>query len=256
MKQERLTLTSAKDERIPPDTSGIVMMRAVCFVFGRAETCVVEAYLGVFCGKSRRMLIGVTGGIGMGKSTVLRDFGSFGASVLDADDIAHSLYEPGREAYEAMVARWGTGVLDEAGRMHRQRVGERVFGDARELQWLNELLHPLIRGEMRRLAGGPREPVYVAVPLLYESGWVEDFACVVAVWCPAEVQHRRLLARGWSEEEITRRLGKQLSADEKLRRADYAVLTDCDWGLMREQCALIHSRICDDLSSVVSHGCP
>lgn len=194
-----------------------------------------------------RMLIGITGGIGMGKTTVLRDFASLGASVLDADDVAHSLYEPGREAYRAMVGRWGDSVLDGEGRIDRAGVGRRVFGDAAELGWLNGLLHPLIRAELRRASEGSA-PVYAAVPLLYESGWESDASKVVAVWCGPAVQRARLLARGWSEAEIARRLGAQVSAEEKLRRADYAVLTDCSWELLRAQCAHVHARILDDLA--------
>lgn len=202
---------------------------------------------------NNEMLVGITGGIGMGKTTVLKDFRELGADVLDADEIAHGLYEPGGLAYEALVSHWGASeILDVVGRIDRKLVGAKVFGDAQELSWLNGVMHPLIRSEIKRLADGSRcGVVYCAVPLLYESGWVSDFGKVVSVWCCADSQQERLLKRGWSEEEIRRRVGSQLSADEKLRRSDYGIITDCSWEMLRSQCASVHARI-EACASVLS----
>lgn len=189
------------------------------------------------------MLIGITGGIGMGKTTVLNEFSHLGAPVMDADDIAHALYNPGTPACQAMVQRWGNAILDEHGAIRRPQVGAIVFQNPQELAWLNSLLHPLIRAEMKQRADAVDGPVYCAVPLLYESGWEHDADCVVAVWCPPDVQLKRLQARGWSNEEITRRINSQIPADEKLHRADYAIITDCSWDNLSRQCADVHNRI-------------
>ena len=189
------------------------------------------------------MLIGITGSIGMGKSTVLRDFRQLGGMVMDADEIAHSLYEPGRTAYEAMVAHWGRGILGDGERIDRKAVGGIVFREPAELRWLNGLLHPLIREEMKAQARQSSVPVYSAVPLLYESGWEKDADAVVCVWCEPSVQHERLLARGWSEQEIASRLASQMPADEKLLRSDFAIVTSCSWDDLREQCRRVHEAV-------------
>ena len=162
---------------------------------------------------------------------------------MDADEIAHSLYEPGQKAYEAMVAHWGRCILGEGENIDRKAVGGIVFREPSELRWLNGLLHPLIREEMKVRARQSSVPVYSAVPLLYESGWEHDADAVVCVWCEPSVQHERLLARGWSEEEIARRLASQISADEKLLRSDFAIVTSCSWDDMREQCRRVHEAV-------------
>ena len=166
---------------------------------------------------------------------------------MDADEIAHSLYEPGQKAYNAMLEHWGRAILADGEKIDRKAVGGIVFRDPAELRWLNGLLHPLIRGEMKAQASQSSVPVYSAVPLLYESGWESDADAVVCVWCEPSVQHERLLARGWSEDEISRRLASQISADEKLFRSDYAIVTSCSWDDLREQCRRVHEAILDKM---------
>ena len=187
--------------------------------------------------------IAVTGGIGTGKTTLMRFFAEAGARVADADDVAHSLYLPGQTAFDAMVARWGQEILTVDGQISRPAVAARVFADSDELAWLDNLVHPLVRSEIQRLAGADGHPLFCAIPLLYESGWENDFAKVIAVWCPPEVQRRRLQARHWSEQEIARRLATQISMDEKLRRADFGVMTHCSWECLREQCRRIYQTL-------------
>ncbi len=184
-------------------------------------------------------LIAVTGGIGAGKTTLMHQFRSLGEATADADDIAHGLYEPGREAYAAMLSRWGEGILAADGMINRGRVAEIVFSDKGELSWLNGLMHPLVRREIELLSEGRR--LFCAIPLLYESGWEDSCDAVVAAWCPAEVQYSRLRARGWDDREIKRRLNSQISMDEKMSRADYAVITDCSWECLALQCRYLLS---------------
>lgn len=179
-------------------------------------------------------LIAVTGGIGAGKTTLMHQFLALGQSTADADDIAHNLYEPKREAYLRMVERWGKGILLDDGRISRAAVAGIVFTRHSELEWLNALLHPLARREIRELSRG--KTLFCAIPLLYEGGWEKDCDAVVAVWCPKDVQYSRLRQRGWDDNEIRRRLESQISMDEKMTRADYAVITDCDWDCLARQC--------------------
>ena len=173
----------------------------------------------------------------------MRFFAKAGARVADADEVAHALYLPGQPAYNAMVAHWGTEILTADGEISRPAVAARVFAHSAERAWLNELVHPLVRMEIQRRAGLEESPLFCAIPLLYETGWERDFAKVVAVWCPPEVQHQRLLARSWSEKEISQRLTTQLSMDEKLRRADFGVITHCSWECLREQCLRIYRTL-------------
>jgi len=192
-------------------------------------------------------LIVVTGGIGCGKSTLLKEFAGFGCRVADADDVSHDLYRKGAPAYEAMASRWGHSVLEENGEIDRRRVASIVFRDSSERTWLENLLHPLIRGEIDRLA--QEGPLFCAIPLFYESGWAGHGEVVISSWCDTETQMERLLARGWSREDIAGRLAAQIPKDEKLRRADYGVITSCSWELLRKQCRLVCTEVLDRLGN-------
>ena len=192
-------------------------------------------------------LVAITGGIGAGKSTVLSMFGEMGFPTLDADDVAHALYEDkSSPAFLAMLERWGNGILDSAGGIDRKKVAERVFGDDRELSWLNALLHPLVRDEIAHTAASVEpKPLFCAIPLLYESGWHQMADKVVGIWCSPDEQRRRLRGRGWSEAEIDARIAAQLDMDEKLKRADFGIINDGSRESCREQCRLIVAELAD-----------
>ena len=189
------------------------------------------------------ILVAVTGGIGAGKTTVLSSFSQLGAAIADADDIAHDLYLPGRPAYQALRERWGEEILNQDGSICRATVAAKVFSQPQELAWLNNLIHPLVQQEIVDMASTSGKPLFCAIPLLHECAWQQQMTATVAVWCDAATQHQRLLARGWSEEEIAGRLSKQLSMDEKMRRADYMVLTGCPRELTHRQCEAVYGTI-------------
>lgn len=188
-------------------------------------------------------LFAITGGIGAGKSTVLDFFQTLGADVLDADQIAHSLYEPGQPAYHAMLSRWGKEILCSDGNINRKAVAAKVFPVATELTWLNSLLHPLVRDVINAFGNRTNNLVYCAVPLLHESGWRQDFTAVIAVWCAPETQWQRLQARNWSEPEIKQRLSQQFSMDNKLDCSDYGLISDCSLAMLYQQCTLLHAQL-------------
>ena len=132
-----------------------------------------------------------------------------------------------------LARRWWGGA---DGALDRPRLAARVFGDDAALAWLNAQVHPRIQARLAELAAAAAPgPLLAAVPLWYECGWGKAEA-VVAVWCDAETQRRRLQARGWSAEECRRRLSHQLSMDEKVNRADYGILTSCPWPVLERQC--------------------
>lgn len=186
-------------------------------------------------------LIAITGGIGAGKTTLTSQFKAFGAAVADADDIAHQAYNPGNAAYVKIVERWGERILDADGLIDRKAVASIVFGNASELEWLNGIVHPFVLEEIKKQS---RDKIlFCAVPLLYESGWSDDCDFVVSTWCPPDVQKERLKKRGWSDEEIQRRIKSQISMDVKLHRGDFGVITSCSWECLREQCRRIYEII-------------
>jgi dephospho-CoA kinase len=150
--------------------------------------------------------------------------------------MAHAQYLPDCPAWKAMRGRWGDRILDAAGMISREAVADIVFRDPAELIWLNGLLHPLVRQEILSLASALPGPLFCAVPLYYETGWTGWADKVIAVWCRPDVQRRRLQERGWSQIEIDRRLASQIGQDEKLARADFAIINDYSPEILMVQC--------------------
>lgn len=188
-------------------------------------------------------LIGITGGIGAGKTAVLNILGSLGASVWDADVAVHELYRPGREGFTAAVQRWGREVMTAEGGLDRGAVAARVFASETERAWLESRIHPLVQKDMEETAARVSGPLFCGVPLLFEVGWQPRFATVITVWCDEETQRQRLAARGWSATEIAARLRLQLPAAEKLQRADLAIINNGNLDLLREQCRRIGNTV-------------
>lgn len=184
------------------------------------------------------ILVGVTGGIGAGKTTLLTCLQELGAHTADADAEVHRLYRPGEAVHRALCERWGRSVLLPNGDLDRQAVAARVFRDAGEREWLNRLVHPLVQERLveQAVCLGD-EPLFCAVPLLYEVGWQDRFVQVVAVWCDRATQARRLAQRGWDQAEIDRRQACQMSMDEKLLRADQGIINTGPMSVLRQQCA-------------------
>lgn len=171
-------------------------------------------------------VIGLTGSIGMGKSTTADFFAEEGVPVHDADAVVHRLYAG--EAASLIEAAF-PGTTSE-GRVDRDKLGQRVLGDAAALRRLEAIVHPLVRREEEHfLADAAASGAAVAVldiPLLFETGGDERCDAVVVVSAPAEVQRERALKRpGMTEEKFLALLGKQMPNEEKLARADFIVDT-------------------------------
>lgn len=173
--------------------------------------------------------VGLTGGIGSGKSTVSRVFAGLGARVVDADVVARDVVRPGTPALARLARTFGPGVVAADGSLDRARLGALVFADAGRRRLLEGILHPLILSETdRRLEQiGRADPVAVAVvdaALLYEVGREGAFDAVVVVWATPEQQLERLMRReGFDEAEARRRIAAQMPLEEKRRRADFVV---------------------------------
>ncbi|MFM9277750.1 dephospho-CoA kinase [Paenibacillus jiagnxiensis] len=175
------------------------------------------------------MIIGLTGGIATGKSTVSALLAARGALLVDADAIAREVMLPGHPVLNAVVRHFGQEVLNEDGTLHRKRLGAIVFANPSERQALNEITHPAIRQEIiRRMnayeAEFPDKLVVVDIPLLYESRLDNLFQKVMVVYVPAEVQLKRLMQRdGLTPEQARQRLDAQMPIEEKKRLADIVV---------------------------------
>jgi dephospho-CoA kinase len=185
----------------------------------------------------------VTGGIGAGKTAVLHLFAELGAATMDADDVVHSLYDVGQPGYLAVVDRWGDRILTTTGTVDRAAIAEIVFADKNELFWINGVIHPMVQERIGILARESMGALYCGVPLLFEAGWERSMWKTIAVWCDSSTQADRLRQRGWSSQEIQRRLACQMSMDEKLRRADYGIVNCGSWEHLREQCQLLRNQL-------------
>jgi dephospho-CoA kinase len=171
------------------------------------------------------LVIGLTGGIGSGKSTVSRLLAARGAVIVDADVIAREVVEPGGPAYDALVERFGADVLGEDGAVDRPALADIVFSDAAALADLNGIVHPAVGAVIaERLAEeAPTDHVVVLdVPLLVESGR-SNAAAVIVVDCPEEEAVRRAVARGLPEDDVRRRMAAQASRDDRLAKADFVI---------------------------------
>lgn len=174
-------------------------------------------------------LIGLTGGYASGKSLVSGFFAELGAVVLDADQIAREVVEPGTEGFRRVVERFGPGVLKDDGWLDREKLGEIVFNHPGKLRELEEIIHPLIRELLFRrseeaLARDPKTVVIADVALLFEKGLCEKMDKTVAVTCEPEQEVERAIKRdGVTAEEARKRAGLQWPMDKKAARADYVV---------------------------------
>ncbi len=170
--------------------------------------------------------IGLTGGIGSGKSTVAALLVERGAELLDADAIVRELQEPGTPVFSAMVARWGDDIVAADGGLDRQTVADRVFGDADELAALNAIVHPAVADEMtrrREAVAGTNATLILDIPLLVESGH-EGLGGIIVVDVDPEVAVQRLVAyRGFTEDDARVRIARQASREDRRAKADMVV---------------------------------
>ena len=170
------------------------------------------------------MLLGLTGGIGAGKSTALAAFAQLGCPTLSSDAIVHALYlEP--EVRAAVVERFGPGVLGGDGEVDRSALGARVFADDADRRWLEQLLHPRVSAALERWRGEqeaahPGALLVHEVPLLYEAGVADRYDAVVLITAPAELRSAR------RPEQFGQRAAMQLPEAEKAAQADHVYVND------------------------------
>lgn len=176
------------------------------------------------------ILLGLTGGIGMGKSTTAGFLERKGIPVVDTDQLARQLVQPGEPALEEIIQTFGPGLVDEKGQLKRDMLASIVFANPADRQSLEQILHPRIRHEWRnyvqkwqqeeRLAGT------VVIPLLFETGAENEFDAVICTACTNAAQQERLADRGWKPEQIDQRRNAQLPVEKKIAKADFVVWSE------------------------------
>jgi len=191
------------------------------------------------------MFIGLTGGMGCGKSAALNFFSKLEYITLDADIICHKLYSNSdSKIFRKIYARWGDKVLSDSNTISRKAVSKIVFSEESDREWLNSLLHPAVIKEALKVYNdsGKINTIF-DVPLLYEVEWEKYFEKIVVVWCSEKIRQERLLKRGMTKEEIKRRDKTQFTPELKMERADYAIINNGSLDQLKEQCQIIVNKI-------------
>ncbi len=165
--------------------------------------------------------IGLTGGIGSGKTTVCKLFADYSIPIIDADIIARQLVEPGQPALAEIVRQFGAEVLNNDS-LDRKKLGEIIFADKEKKKQLESILHPAIYQRLRQLADSQQSPYCIlAIPLLLETGMDNLVDRILVIDCPLELQYDRVRQRdGLSDEQIKRIIASQISRQERLAQAD------------------------------------
>ncbi len=192
------------------------------------------------------LCVGLTGGIGCGKSTVAQLFAKLGAGIIDTDAIAHQLTQPGGEAIPAIRAAFGATYLTPAGALDRTRMRHTIFSDTTARLKLESILHPLIRsGCESRMANRKDAPYLIlVVPLLFESpSFLRLIQRVLLVNCSIQQQISRVMQRsGLSESEIRAIIAQQLPQAERIARSDDIIQNDSTCDALEHQVAALHQR--------------
>ena len=191
-------------------------------------------------------VFGLTGGVGMGKSTAAQLLVVRGVALVDTDDLAREVVKPGQPALKEVQTTFGNDFIDREGQLRREDLARVVFSDAAARKKLEDILHPRIRDlwrtQVERWRTGGKPLAFVVIPLLYETGAEVDLDGVICVACKPETQRQRLGARGWTPEEIEQRIAAQMPAAEKMARADYVVWTEAGLDVHAQQLERIVPR--------------
>ncbi|MGW7020555.1 dephospho-CoA kinase [Streptomyces decoyicus] len=190
--------------------------------------------------------VGLTGGIGAGKSEVSRLLASYGAVIVDADKIAREVVEPGTPGLAAVVAEFGDGVLTPDGSLDRPKLGGIVFSDPEKLKALNAIVHPLVGARSAELeaSAGPDAVVVHDVPLLTENGLAPLYDLVVVVDAAVGTQLDRLVRlRGMAEDEAKSRMAAQATREQRLSVADLVIDNDGPLEALEPQVRAVWERL-------------
>jgi dephospho-CoA kinase len=190
---------------------------------------------------------GLTGDVGMGKSTAAEFLRARGAHIIDTDELARQLVQPGETALAEIQNQFGKNLVAADGRLRRDELAKIVFSDTAAREKLEKILHPKIRErwlaqiEVWRKENHPL--AVVVIPLLFETQAESQFGKIICVACSVANQQQRLLQRDWTSEQIQQRIAAQMPIDQKIARADFVVWTDGGLDSHRQQLERILSRL-------------
>jgi dephospho-CoA kinase len=193
--------------------------------------------------------VGLTGGIATGKTTVGQMFVELGCHLIDSDEIAHQLFEPGQDVHSTVIKAFGPSIVTPSGGIDRKILGDIVFKDSAARAMLNALVHPaIIRRQQEFLAGiartDPKGVGIVSAALMVEIGTYKNYDKVIVLSCPPAVQRMRLKSRsGLSDEQIEARIAAQMPLEEKVKHADFVIDTSSDLATTRRQVEAINSKL-------------
>ena len=166
----------------------------------------------------------------MGKSTAANFFAGRGLPVIDTDELARELVEPGQRALAEIRKVFGEAVIDTQGRLRRDEMAKAVFADSSKRQQLEGILHPRIRegwlAQVERCRSEGQAAAVVVIPLLFETGAEKEFTHIVCVACSSATQRARLAQRGWSEEQIEQRIAAQWPTEKKMAAAHFVIWSE------------------------------
>lgn len=191
------------------------------------------------------MYLGLTGGIGSGKSTAARMFADLGAIVIDADAIAKEVLEPGQLGHESIVNKFGDEILDSSGNIDRSMLAAKVFENSAELKVLEDIVHPAVASKVLEI----REslPVGATViydtPLLVEKKLQQQFDQVIVVLAPEALRTQRLLARGLAQNDIIARMSNQATDEQRREIANYVIDNSSTLVELREEVQKVWTQI-------------
>ena len=193
-------------------------------------------------------VIGLTGGIGSGKSTVSQFLAELGAVILNADEVGHEAFKPDTELWRQVVAAFGRQIVTHDGNIDRKKLGDIVFGNAESLSLLNQIMHPrmydMVKAQLEEYRRQGTRVIVLEAPLLLEAGWTP---LVDEVWVTtaseATVLKRLEERTGLSPAESLTRIRSQLSSAERVRRADVVINTDCDLDGLKSRVTELWQRL-------------
>jgi dephospho-CoA kinase len=193
------------------------------------------------------MIVGLTGGVGSGKSTVAAMLAECGAVIVDADKIAREVVEPGTPGLAAVVAEFGTDVLTEDGSLDRPKLADIVFNDTAARERLNAIVHPLVRQRSTQLSeqAGPDAIVVHDVPLLVEGRGARAYQMIIVVEAPLELRLERLAGRGMGREQAEARMAVQATDEQRRAAADEVILNDATLDDLRAVVGRVWERMVD-----------
>ncbi len=190
-------------------------------------------------------IIGLTGGIGSGKSTIAKIFKTIGIQSTDVDDIARESVKLGSYCLNEITKRYGSEILQFDGNLNRKVLREIIFNEQREKKWLESLMHPIIRLNVdEKLAIATSDYVLLVHPLLFETHQNTICRFTIAIDVSSNIQRQRVMDRDQlSDEQIEKILASQLSNDERLKHADFKITNNCDIVDLDDKALQLHKRI-------------